>query len=62
MIKLPTGFSYGSSSSKEKEMLKDGAWVVLQDWTECTLACGGGKNYLHRMCVPPVGGGKPCMG
>jgi hypothetical protein len=29
MIKLPVGFSYGSSNNKEKEMMKDGAWVVL---------------------------------
>lgn len=45
-----------------EEMTKDGAWVTLQEWTECTLACGGGKSYKHRMCVPPAGGGLPCMG
>jgi hypothetical protein len=40
----------------------DGYWIVLQDWTSCTLRCGGGLSYLHLMCVPPRGGGAPCPG
>ena len=40
----------------------DGVWVVLQDWTECSLQCGTGKSYLQRICVPPKNGGKPCEG
>ena len=40
----------------------DGRWVVLQDWSQCTQACGGGKQYLQRMCVPPQNGGLPCDG
>ena len=40
----------------------NGRWVILQDWSQCTVACGGGKQYLQRMCVPPQNGGKPCDG
>lgn len=42
--------------------IEDGYWIVLQNWTGCTLKCGGGLQYLHLMCVPPKSGGKPCQG
>ena len=42
--------------------LIDGYWIILQQWSQCTLKCGGGKSYLQRMCVPPKEGGKPCNG
>ena len=41
---------------------RDGKWVILQDWSTCTLACGGGTQTLHRLCVPPKLGGLPCEG
>jgi len=41
---------------------KDGYWMLLQDWTECSLKCGGGTSWQHWMCVPPKQGGKPCKG
>jgi len=40
----------------------DGHWKLLQDWTKCNLKCGGGNSTLHRMCIPPINGGKPCDG
>jgi len=40
----------------------DGYWILLQDWTQCTLKCGGGKTYQHWMCVPPKKGGRKCSG
>lgn len=40
----------------------DGRWIVLQDWSQCSLACGGGIQTLHLMCHPPQNGGKPCSG
>jgi hypothetical protein len=40
----------------------DGRWVVLQDWSQCSLACGGGIQTLQLMCHPPMNGGKPCKG
>ncbi len=40
----------------------DGYWILLQDWTQCTLKCGGGLQYQQLMCVPPKTGGKPCQG
>jgi len=41
---------------------KDGKWIVLQDWTQCNLKCGGGEQTLHLICQPPENGGKPCQG
>lgn len=40
----------------------DGYWIKLQDWSTCTLKCGGGTQSYHRMCVPPKNNGKPCQG
>jgi hypothetical protein len=41
---------------------KDGYWILLQDWTSCSLKCGGGKSYQQWMCVPPKKGGRKCKG
>jgi len=42
---------------------KDGYWKDLQDWSTCSLACGGGTTTKHRMCIPPTApDGKPCKG
>jgi len=38
----------------------DGKITLLQDWSECTLKCGGGLSYQQWMCIPPKNGGKPC--
>lgn len=40
----------------------DGYWVLLQDWSSCSVKCGGGVQYQHLMCVPPKNGGKACIG
>ncbi len=26
-------------------------WINLQEWSSCTLACGGGSQTLHRFCL-----------
>lgn len=41
---------------------KDGYWKVLNDWTLCSLPCGGGLTYLNRVCILPNGFGKNCVG
>ena len=41
---------------------KNGYWMLLQDWTDCTLSCGGGFHYQQWMCVPPKRGGIDCQG
>jgi hypothetical protein len=46
----------------KKQKIVDGYWVVLQEWTQCSLKCGGGTSTLQRMCVPPKNGGKNCDG
>lgn len=38
-----------------------GKWIILQDWSTCTLACGGGTQTRHRYCVFPPSG-IPCEG
>lgn len=40
----------------------NGEWYTVQDWTPCSLKCGGGFTYLQRMCIPPKNGGNPCVG
>lgn len=40
----------------------DGYLVKINDWTGCTLKCGGGFSFQQWRCVPPKEGGKPCMG
>jgi hypothetical protein len=47
---------------KNPENGLDGYWVKMQDWSQCTLACGGGLQYLQMICIPPKTGGKPCEG
>lgn len=41
---------------------RDGYWILLQNWTDCTLKCGGGESYQQWQCVPPKNGGKTCEG
>jgi hypothetical protein len=55
--------SVESLTQKASEGKKtDGRWVILQDWTQCSLACGGGIQTLQLMCQPPSNGGLPCKG
>merc|ERR1712151_1136043 len=41
---------------------KDGYWIMLQDWSQCSKKCDTGESTYHRMCIPPKNGGKPCQG
>lgn len=51
-----------TTSSNANSVGADGYWITLQDWTQCSLKCGGGTSTLQRMCVPPKNGGAPCEG
>lgn len=42
--------------------VKDGYWLTLQDWSQCSKKCDKGTSTFHRMCIPPKKGGKPCQG
>lgn len=60
-----TAISGSSSTLKDnagEDENQNGFWIILQDWTECNLKCGGGTSYLHKMCIPPRGTGSPCPG
>ena len=58
--KSPIKDKFGNVILENK--IVDGYWIVLQEWTQCSLKCGGGTSTLHRMCVPPKYGGKDCEG
>jgi len=49
-------------TGKDAKPFEDGYWILLWDWSQCTLKCGGGLQYQQWMCVPPKMGGKPCQG
>lgn len=51
-----------SNNNKNNTNIIDGHWIILQDWSQCDKACGGGISTLHRMCIPPKNGGKECEG
>ena len=40
----------------------DGYWILIQDWSQCTLKCGGGLQYQQLVCMPPKLNGKQCEG
>lgn len=40
----------------------DGRYESWQAWDTCSVTCGTGTQRRQRMCVPPVGGGRPCQG
>jgi len=40
----------------------DGYMLLLQDWSECSVKCGGGISTQQWMCVPPKKKGLPCPG
>ena len=40
----------------------DGYFVLLQDWSPCSLKCGGGTTTQQWLCVPHKNKGHPCLG
>lgn len=52
MKDLKTGSTYEES--------KDCKMIVLHPWSECNLACGGGKSYLQLMKVMKTPNGEDC--
>lgn len=52
----------GSSGAAGAGTAADGYWITINNWTECSLKCGGGVSTLQRACIPPKNGGKPCIG
>ena len=41
---------------------RDSKWKILQNWSTCTLACGGGTQTLHRQCIHGSPEAAPCQG
>jgi len=41
--------------------VEESEWKNLQDWSTCTLACGGGTKTLHRVCIKGTKG-EACKG
>ena len=61
-INIPSLTYYHSNTNKNSKEVVNGYWVTLQNWSQCSLKCGGGISTLHRKCIPPKNGGKPCEG
>lgn len=40
----------------------DGYLILINDWSGCTLKCGGGESFQQWRCIPPKKGGRPCTG
>jgi len=58
-----SGGMYNLSENEQNDIVslsKDGQWVVVKKWSECSKTCGGGVSVLQRMCLPPKPGGRPC--
>ena len=51
-----------SSTNSSTEESQNGKWVIIKDWSQCSVKCGGGFSTLQRFCVGPKGNGKPCEG
>jgi len=60
--KKPAPPTSKAGAKQEEVKEREGYWVMLQDWTKCSLSCGGGQSFQQWMCVPPQNGGKPCDG
>lgn len=57
---LPKDFGEVGSIYEAGKNKNDCNLIVLQKWTPCTLACGGGKSYLQLMKVQARDGGEDC--
>jgi hypothetical protein len=51
-----------TTSNLDSEGNRDGYWKELSGWSQCSVKCGGGEKVYQRMCIPPLGNGKPCEG
>ena len=56
-------FSSSNESSK-RTIPVDGGYSVWSDWSECSVACGGGTQSRYRTCTnpAPAHGGADCSG
>lgn len=41
---------------------EDSYWILMQTWSSCNLACGGGTQSLQRLCVKPKPTSPECKG
>ena len=40
----------------------DGYWKAWSEWSACSVTCNSGIQTSTRQCVPPLYGGKDCVG
>lgn len=56
------GIPNGSLLATDDDGKRDGKWFVTQEYGSCSKACGGGIMTMKRICIPPINGGKECVG
>ena len=44
----------GTLSGNETEQNKAAVWTYFDDWSDCSLECGGGSQNRTQKCVNPV--------
>ncbi|CAH1798441.1 unnamed protein product [Owenia fusiformis] len=47
---------------KEEQNCTNGAWTQWKGLTDCSVTCGVGTMSESRTCIPPVNGGRNCIG
>lgn len=45
-IQVPPMPHGGAVAIEHEKINLDGKWMVIHQWSECTLACGGGDTFL----------------
>lgn len=61
-MKPPSTPKYERYSGSDAKPEIDGYLMLISDWSQCSLKCGGGESLQQWRCIPPKTGGKPCVG
>eukprot|EP00731_Ephydatia_muelleri_P026831 Em0018g931a len=60
--KICTGPSRQDEICNPQPCPVDGYWKAWSEWSACSVTCNSGIQTSTRQCVPPLYGGKDCVG